>query len=50
MKNPAAEQIRYALMVAMESRAAFSWLRTQDVQEGVYVKHTQQFFSTYRMK
>lgn len=37
-----------ALGRAMETRAAFSWITTRDVQCGVYLKYTQGFFAQYR--
>lgn len=38
-----------ATVLAMEHQKPFSWIKTRDVQAGVYIKHTQQFFQTYRM-
>lgn len=39
--------VREATAWAMETSKAFSWLKTQDVQKGVYVKYTQSHFAKY---
>lgn len=44
------EQTRNALIAAMDSGRAFSWLKSRDVQTGVYLKYTQQHFQTYMLK
>lgn len=40
------DQVRLAIMAAMEQSKAFSWLRGQykgDAHLGVYIRHTQKF-------
>lgn len=46
------DQARFATMEAMDKQRAFSWIKGRnkgDVQKGVYIKHSQQFFQTYEM-
>lgn len=35
---------------AMDQQRAFSWLKTHDVQAGVYLCYTQEWFQTYKYK
>lgn len=46
----AKDQIKFALINAMDKQVAFSWVKTHEVQKGVYIKHSQSFFQTYMMK
>lgn len=46
------DQARFATMEAMDKQRAFSWVKGRnagEVQQGVYIRHTQDFFKTYRM-
>lgn len=42
-------QMRNAIMQAMESQRAFSWMKTHKVQQGVYIEYPQAHFQTYCM-
>lgn len=41
--------MKTALIQAMNFGYAFSWIDTREVQKGVYLKYSQQFFQTYEM-
>lgn len=43
---------RFATMEAMDKQRAFSWTKgrnAREVQHGVYIRHSQDFFHTYCM-
>lgn len=51
----AKDQVRIETMQAMECARPFSWIKARlqdlkEVQMGVYIQHTQEFFQTYVMK
>lgn len=42
--------MRDALIQAMDKQVAFSWVKSHEVQAGVYLKYSQHLFQTLRNK
>lgn len=50
MNEDIKQAVRNATGAAMENGKAFSWIKTHEVQAGVYLSYTQELFAKYKMQ